>query len=312
MTVHIASAPGRKARPVIVDAAACTRLLRDVGIAAEGIRQAQQAIDAIAGPAGRHAAGILAGLADDDGWTAPVTAWQARRDLPSCPSTWTPAPDLPTFACTLRGVHDGHEAWADGGRLLAAWAEEDADQRGDHPYPEDAVCMTAGCGHAGCMHWEVAEPDGGEKGCAIIGCTCLSYLAAAALPAVDDDMGDAVEADRQTYFQRHEGEPTDDEYPDVSGGGVPYPPMERTPEALAVAVIASAPGNGEPCACGHHYGAHLHGHGGCLRVGCRCRNYRIAAGDDAAGPRHDPDVERAAGDDTAADALVRADERSAR
>jgi len=63
MTIHIAAAPGRKPRPVIVDAAACKQILRDAEIAAEAIRQAQARVDEITGPAGRHAAALLRELA---------------------------------------------------------------------------------------------------------------------------------------------------------------------------------------------------------------------------------------------------------
>lgn len=272
MTVHIASAPGRKARPVIVDAAACTGILRDVGIAAEGIRQAQATIDAITGPAGRHAAGILADLADDDEWGRAVTARQARRDQPSCLSTWTPAPDLPTFACTLRGVHGGHESRADGGRLLAAWAEEDADQRGEHPYP-----------------------------------------------AVPADTDAAVEADRVTYFQQ------DDKAALANAYFLP----ERAAELLSRPAVALAAKEGVVS----HWVQVMYRDGKGLtgtsddvaeaisedrarllrefdvdwtaplvRVvnEVRFTGHQSAPADDfAAGPRHDPDAERAAGDDSA-------------
>jgi hypothetical protein len=64
--------------------------------------------------------------------------------------------------------------------------------QGGHPYPQDGRCADPRCKHEHRSHWENAEPDGARVGCAILSCPCEHYA--------------------------------DPQYPDVSGGGVPFPP----------------------------------------------------------------------------------------
>jgi hypothetical protein len=171
--------PGGRPAEILVDLPTAEQAIRDLGAVLEGLRHARFVMDAILAPA------AVAPAADDDGWAGPITAWQRRRDLPSCPSTWTPAPDLPTYACTQVVAHATHEARAagvGGGRLLAAWTDEHADRDGQ-PYPVGAPCNAAYCGHAVESHWEVAEPEGHRVGCAILNCACRAYAAPAAAEA---------------------------------------------------------------------------------------------------------------------------------
>ena len=41
---------------------------------------------------------------------------------------------------------------------------------------EGRPCGNAVCYHAKGSHWEIAEPDGERKGCAILGCKCMAYM----------------------------------------------------------------------------------------------------------------------------------------
>lgn len=43
------------------------------------------------------------------------------------------------------------------------------------PFPDP--CGDVVCRHGRDSHWEHAEPDGPRKGCAILGCPCMAYMA---------------------------------------------------------------------------------------------------------------------------------------
>jgi hypothetical protein len=44
-------------------------------------------------------------------------------------------------------------------------------------------CAFPGCGHADESHWEVGEPEGKRKGCAILRCRCTAWTVPAPLTA---------------------------------------------------------------------------------------------------------------------------------
>lgn len=105
------------------------------------------------------------------------------------------------------------------------------------------------------------------------------------------------------------GEPGDD--PDTGAG-------DRAQEALAAGPyvedeirVGEKILHGPVCECGHKKGIHAgyDATGRCVRRSCWCPSYAPARDDLAADPRHDPAVERAAGDDSATDTGIRRDGR---
>jgi hypothetical protein len=133
MPLMIAAKPGARPREILVDEAACERLMAELAASLEAIRAAKRAF----------------------------TDWSAPRGADPLPQRKPVKPAAP--------VKDEQP--------LAEWERELLEQQaaGDVPFP----CAVVGCGHASQSHWEVTEPDGQRKGCAVLGCACMFYVGAA-------------------------------------------------------------------------------------------------------------------------------------